>query len=127
MIDDHAGAVNYDLLTRTGYTLDDVGGRLSWSALSSFIRNLGTDSALARELGKATGWETTLQTNVILADLYDLLYAIHRDICALGGVKTREMKYPRPGVEDKTVRKFGKGALPVQDLHNWIKERQGHD
>ena len=126
MIDDHAGAINYDLLTRTGYTLDDVGGRLPWSALSSFIRNLDTDSALARDMGKATGWESTLKTNAILADIYDLLQVIHRDICALGGAKTKKYKpYPRPGA-DKDKKRIGKGALPYNQLREWIKERQGH-
>lgn len=126
MIDDHAGAVNYDLLTRTGYTLDDVGGRLSWSALSSFIRNLGTDSALARDMGKSTGWESTLKTNAILADIYDLLQVIHRDLCSLGGNKPKKIKpYPRPG-RDKDTKRIGKGAMPYYQLREWIKERQGH-
>ena len=119
-IDEHAEALNFDLLTKTSYTLDDVGGALSWSALNSFVRNLDSSSALARDLGVQTGWENTLTTNQILADIYDLLQVI----AIMVSRKKKQIKpYPRPGA--KETRKFGKGALPVNDLHQWIKERQG--
>lgn len=110
-------------MTRTSYQLDDVGGALSWSALNSFIHGLQTDSALARDLGKSTGWEDTLRTNMILADIYDLLQVINLNIAAIGGGKKRKIKpYPRPGkAEDK--KKLGKGAMPLQALREWIKER----
>lgn len=101
--------------------MDDVGGALSWSALNSFIRNLGRDSALSREINNTAGWETTSQTNAILADIYDILQVIALSI----NHKKKPIKpYPRPGAKD--IRKFGKGALPVKDLHQWIKERQGN-
>lgn len=122
----HRKAVEFDLLTRTNYQLDDVGGALSWSALDSFIRNLGTDSALARDLGKATGWENIIQTNIILADLYDLLQVINANIVALGGGKKQKIKpYPRPNRKNDT-RKIGKGPLPLDELQKWIKEKQEH-
>lgn len=98
-----------------------MGGALSWSALNSFVRNLDSGSALARDLGKSTGWENTLMTNQILADIYDLLQVI---AIMLSGKKKQIKPYPRPGAKD--IRKFGKGALPVNDLHQWIKERQGN-
>lgn len=124
-VEEHSKAIEYDLLTRTGYSLDDIGGALSWGALNSFIQGLGTDSALAKDLGKATGWEDTIKTNAILADIYDLLQVIHADIGALGGAKVKRIKpYPRPGAEDKYTRRIGKGALPYDELCKWIKERQ---
>ena len=126
-IEEHEKALNYDLMTRTGYQLDDLGGSLSWGALSSFISNLRSDSALARDLGKSTGWEDTLQTNIILADIYDMLQVINANIVALGRGKHRKIKpYPRPGQEEKTERKIGKGAMPLSKLREWIKERQNH-
>lgn len=106
--------------------MNDVGGTLSWSALDSFIRNLDTDSALARDLGKSTGWENTIQTNAILADLYDLMQVINANLVALGGKKAKTKPYPRPNKGDDTKKRIGKGALPLDELKQWIKERQTH-
>lgn len=119
---DHAEAIDYDLLTRTSYTINDIGGALSWESLRSFIKNLGTDSALARDLGKSTGWESTLKTNVILADIYDLLQVINNNLCHS---KKRIKPYPRPGKGEDNERKIGKGALPVAELREWIRRRTG--
>jgi hypothetical protein len=83
------------------------------------------DSALSRSLGRATGWEDTLKTNALLADIFDMLQAIHADICALGGRKVHIKPYPRPG-KDKDKKRIGKGALPYDQLREWIKERQGY-
>ena len=105
--------------------MDDLGGELSWFALSSFIQNLDTGSALARDLNKSTGWETTLKTNAILADIYDLLQIINSNLCGLGGKKQKKFKpYPRPNAKDTNTRKIGKGALPYNDLREWIKRKQ---
>lgn len=99
--------------------MDDVGGALSWSALNSFVRNLDSGSALARDLGKSTGWENTLTTNQILADIYDLLQVI----AIMISHKRKQLKpYPRPGREKD--RKIGKGALKVTDLEKWFKEKR---
>lgn len=120
--EEHDEALNYDLLTRTIYTLDDVGGSLSWGAFASFISNLDTSSALARDLGKATGWENILATNSILADIYDLLQVIHGDLYALGGHKPRQIKpYPRPGRDEDKKRKIGSGAMPLDQLRKWLR------
>lgn len=126
MIADHPEAITYDLLTRTNYTLDDLGGRLSWSALYSFIHNLGTDSALARELGRSTGWEDTLTTNRILADIYDLLQVIRAEIVTIKGAKPKKIKpYPRPGKGKDKKRRIGQGsAMPYDKLREWIRSKQ---
>lgn len=126
-VDDHAEALNYDLMTRTNYQVDDIGGALSWSSLYSFIKNVGSDSALAKDLGKSTGWGETLKTNAILADIYDLLQVIHADLIswASHGKKKAKIKpYPRPGQDEDKKRKFGKGAMPLDELRNWLKERR---
>lgn len=105
-----------------------MGGELSWFALSSFIENLGTDSALARDLKKSTEWEDTLRTNIILADIYDLLQAINLNLCAMGGSKQHKKvkPYPRPFGKDndKTTKKIGKDPLPFEQLKEWIKGKQ---
>ena len=109
----------------TGYTLNDVGGRLPWSALSSFIDNLQVNSALFREMtGMKAGWDSTLKTNIILADLVDVVNAIAH---GLSGKKHKVKPYPRPFEKgkDKEEKHIGKGALAtVDDLRNWIKEKR---
>ena len=94
--------------------MNDIGGALSWRSLSSFIKYLPTDSALAKDLGKQTGWETTLKTNALLADVYDLLSVI-----AAGKITKQIKPYPRPGKEDHTVRKIGSGPMTPDDLRKW--------
>ena len=114
------------MMTRTSYTLDDLGGSLKWGALKSFIKNVGPDSALARDLGKQTGWENTLKTNVILADIYDLLQVINSNICALAnkGKSRKQIKpYPRPGKGDDKKRKIGKGAVTLEAMRDFIRRR----
>jgi len=113
-------------MTRTNYTLDDVGGALSWGALYSFIKNLGSDSALARDLGKTSGWETNASTNAILADIYDLLQVININLVnfASGGKAKKKLKpYPRPGRDENNKRKLGKGAMPLEELREWMRRR----
>ena len=107
--------------------MDDVGGELSWFALSSFIENLDTNSALARDLKKSTGWEKTIQTNVILADIFDLLQSININLMRLGGDKHKKVKpYPRPFGKDNNTKKIGKDPLPYNELKDWIKRKQGN-
>ena len=128
-VEEHAGAIEYDLITRTRYKLEDIGGALPWGSLHSFIQYLGTDSALAQDLGKATGWETRVQTNAILADIYDVLSAINSNLIAFasgGKKKVKPKPYPRPGRDRENTRKFGKGALPIPELREWIEERRRH-
>lgn len=123
-IDEHGEALTYDLMTRTQYTIDDIGGALSWRSLYSFIKFLGTDSALARDLDKSTGWETTIKTNAILADIYDLLQVINANLVKVGGGKTKKINpYPRPGRDEDKKRKIGKDAVPVTDLREWIRRK----
>lgn len=120
-IQEHSEAINYDLLTKTGHELSDVGRGLSWSALDSFIRNSPPDGALMREIRPDLyQWTTPAKTNAILADIYDMLAAINSNLCAKGsGKKAKKPKpYPRPG-KNSSARKVGT-ALPVSELHKRI-------
>lgn len=119
--------MTYDLLTRTGYTIDDIGDRLTWSVLLSFINNLDNDSATGKALGKFTGWEKTDQTNTILADMFDLLQVINNHITQLGGSKKKKFTpYPRPGQENKNTETIGgkDSALPYTELQEWFEEKR---
>lgn len=109
-------------MTRTRYTLDDVGGALSWRSLLAFIKYLGSDSALARDLGKSTGWEETIKTNAILADCFDLLQTMRAEQVWWHNKKRLKTKpYPRPGADNDNKRKLGKGPVPVDELREMIR------
>ena len=119
--------MNFDLITKTHYQVEDVGGVLSWDALDSFIKNIGPGSALARDLGvDLEGWDTRKKTNEILADIYDVLQLINRNIVASNSKKRISEKitpYPRPGREKKE-RALGRAGLPKNELLAWIEEKR---
>ena len=72
--------------------------------------------------GMKAGWDSTLKTNIILADLVDVVNAIAH---GLSGKKQRINPYPRPFDKAKDKKHIGKGALPtVDDFRNWIKEKR---
>ena len=113
-------------MTKTGHDLSDVGRTLSWSALRSFIENIGADSAIARDTSPDIAvWSSRVKTNAILADIFDLLAAINANLIAMGSHKrpVRPKEYPRPGRPDNEKR-YGKGAMPVDELRKWIAEKQ---
>ena len=116
-MNEHHKALEADLL-KYGYELKDVGHSLSWGALHSFISNIEPDSALSRELAPDTyKWSTTVKTNAILADIYDLLALINANLVAIGSNKQAKTPkpYPRP-TDKKDGRHIGDGAVKVSDL-----------
>lgn len=64
-----------------------------------------------------------MKTNFILADIFDILAAINYNLQQLGGGKSKKPKpYPRPGKnKDNNTKKFGKGAIPVTSIRDWVK------
>lgn len=121
---DHREAIEYDLITSVGVELDDIGRTLSWGAFLSFIKNLDFSSALWRELHpEFNGWSSQLMTNILLADIIDVLSSINANLC--GGLShkkaTRPKPYPRPWKTKDDHKKIGKGALPKNELREWIK------
>jgi hypothetical protein len=108
--------------------LDDIGRSLPWRALGSFIENITPDSALAYELDpKMSAWATARQTNILLADIFDMLAIINANLMAFGGKKPKKpAKYPRPWREDqnKETRHFGKDPLPIAELDKWFERKR---
>ena len=128
LVTEHSGAIEYDLLTKTGHELQDVGRSLSWGALASFIANVDDNSALTRELNDEYQiWATTIKTNGILADIYDVLSQINANLVALGERKPSKAPkpYPRPGVEKKqdNVKHFG-SAVPRGEFRKWLEKKR---
>ena len=90
---------------RCGFEIRDVGQSLSWSALRSFIENIGAESCTARDIDpELHQWSTTMKTNKILADIYDMLAVINSNIVAIGSHKSP--KYGNKPVEPKKLRKM---------------------
>lgn len=115
VVEHHAQALEYELMTRTGRTLDEymrmgVPGRV---ALVSFVRYLPKDSALYREMHPRDAealWHTPFMTNAILADLFDVFVSAHTK-------KGRKAKpYPRPNAKTQGI---GKGAIPISEFMEW--------
>lgn len=127
-IEEHREAIEYDLMVRTGHDLNDLGRTLSWSALRSFLKKLDIHSALFLELNPDIAiWSDTAKTNAILADIYDVLASINANLIAIGSRKqARKPKtYPRPiKTEHDDEKRFGKGALPPEELHEWIERKR---
>lgn len=126
---EHEEAIEYDLLTKTGHELKDIGRTLSWNALASFVIHEDTSSALSRELNEEYSlWAMQLKTNGILADIWDMLAQINANLVALGehSKANQPRRYPRPGMEEEeeNVRHFGKGALPRGQFKAWLEKKR---
>ena len=84
---DHGGALDYDLMTRTAYTLEDVGGRLRMRSLSHFLQYLPPDSATMRELNpedaEKVAWSMGRVDSQILAAIVDEVRALRDDVANL--------------------------------------------
>ena len=113
----HGRAVEYDLMTRTGRTLSEYMemGAAGKVALVSFLRFLPPDSAYFREVhprDEMGAWSSTLKTNSILADIFDV-------IVRANSKKGRKPKpYPRPNARTQGI---GNGAIPVGEFDKWWK------
>ena len=125
---EHREAIEYDLLTKTGHEIDDIGRTISWDALDSFFKHIEPDSALIRELyPDEAEWAGVTKTNMILADLYDLVAQVNANIVALGsGKAAKKIKpYPRPWKKPFEEEKhFGKGGLPPNELREWFEAKR---
>ena len=121
---EHREAINVDLMKR-GYTLDDVGGVLSWDALGDFIAKTEPGSALSYELDpERAQWATIDGTNRILADIYDLLAAINHNLAVLATRKRQKKAepYPRPG-QKKDKKHVGNASIPIGEVKDVIMRK----
>ena len=79
------------------------------------------ESAVAREINDYSGWESTVKTNLILADIYDILQSI---LLSFGKGKNKFKPYPRPGKANDNERKIGSGPMTPEELREWyFKEK----
>lgn len=125
----HGGALEYDLLTKAGRTLDDLGGALSWRALRHFVQHLDHTSALWRERHKDKAeWFPWLDGTVLPALVADLIdctnlgrweYAV--SCTTKGHNKPRKPKpVPTPWRKvGKGERRIGKDPIPISQFEDW--------
>ena len=114
IIKEHDRALEYDLMTRTGRTLTEYMdmGAAGMVALLSFINYLPIDSALRKEMDpqdEVGEWSTTMKTNTILADLFDVFVSAN----------TRQGRKAKPYPRPKRKRRIGKGAIPISEFWDW--------
>lgn len=129
-MDEHGGALDYDLMTRTRFTLSDLGGSLDWVTLFHFVQNLDHTSALVRKLypdqREAFEWMAGERNAAIMADLIDAINNLRwESACARapkGTSKPRKLPlYPRPGAkdQDKGEKVIGSDPIPVSQFDEW--------
>lgn len=124
MVDGHRQALQYDLMTRTRYVLEDLGGALSAAALVAFVRYLPPDSALVMECEPDSAWSTgryVAQLLALLADEVAVSNYMYATAHAKGGHRAeRPRPIPRPGVsESDRERRVGRGAIPISEFDRW--------
>ena len=92
------------------------------------MRHLPIDSVTGQELHpEYARWATRTKTNVILADIFDVLAQINANLVAIGSHMPAKQPnpYPRPVQKDpENVRHFGRGALPPDELRAWFEEKR---
>lgn len=125
---DHGGALDYDLMTMTRYTLDDVGGRLRVRSLAHFVRHLPPTSALMREMpggldAEQAAWargDVTTQLLALIADevrgMEWLFQCAHSRARAR---RPRRLVTPWTPDEELGVRRIGREAVRVADFDDW--------
>lgn len=128
LIEDHAGALDYDLMTRTRFLLRDVPESMDWETLLHFVRHLDAGSALRGELKPdEAGWEGPLRTPMLLAGLLDAVNMLRWELVCMntrkGGPRPRRPRQvPRPGVRDPD-RKIGRQPIPRSGFRAWWDSR----
>ena len=115
----HGEAVEYDLMTRTRYTLDDLGGELSERALLSFTRRLPAESETVAALSPDGGWS---RTDMLLARICEGIERLTWVEMSKGTRKSRRPPMPkpieRPGVKRRDKR-IGSEPVPISDFDKW--------
>ena len=125
VIEEHGGAVEYDLMTRAGMTLDDIPARMPWRAFINFYTHLDAGSAYAAEVSpESAGWQGTARVPALLADIFDAINMLRYET-ALANTPKRKQKpkkpkpYPRPGVKADEGTRIGRGAIPASKFEEW--------
>lgn len=129
LLEEHGGAIRYDLLT-VGRTLDDLGTRrLTWTDLLAVVQHAPPGSALSRSLhGEFALWSPN---EYLLALVADLLQAANWQRGGGKGTKPKPLARPTDkAVKRLTVAELKKDrmqsgvigtAMPLDELKAWVR------
>ena len=127
LVTEHGGALDYDLMTMTIYTIDDVGGRLPVGSLAHFVRHLPPESATMRELypdeQEKILWSKGYATAQLVAALIDELRSfeyMYAKRNSRGGVR-KPVPFETPWTKPtKRVQHFGSDPIRIADFDEWF-------
>jgi len=108
-------------MTRTRFTLDDLGGGLSARALLAFLRHLPPESASCAEIdGADGGWS---RSDMLLARTCEAVEALLWVTACKGARRSSWPKRPeriaRPGVSPDEGRRIGRDPIPISEFDSW--------
>lgn len=126
---EHGPALDFDLMTLTRFTLEDVGGALSWRALLHFVDGLGPTSALMRsmspELGDMGPWLDGTVVAPLLADLIDCVNYLRWESASANVPKGKTRpRRPKPvkrpcGMGGEGEKRIGRDPIPIGEFDTW--------
>lgn len=130
---DHGGALDYDLMTLTQYTIDDVGERLRMRSLANFVRHLPVTSAtkiavsggLTREQAEWVRGDVTAQLLSVLIDELRGMEWMYQSTHSKARVR-RPRRFPTPWTSDAElgVRRYGRDPIPVSEFDAWFNRKE---
>lgn len=127
MLEHHRGAIDYDLMTMTSFTIDDVGGRLPLRSLAHFVRHLPPTSATMRALhpddAERVTWMEGKATAELLACLIDEVRGMQwmYESAHSRSRPRRPKPFPTPWrTDDADTRRIGSGAITIADFDAWF-------
>lgn len=122
----YSDALEYDLMTRTRFTLDDVGKALSWRALLAFIAHLDKSSALWRAANEEdvelAFWESKEIQPQLLAGIIDELRAVRYVLVAANSNHKPKPPKPieRPFVKAKNqAQQYGSEPVSITEFEDF--------
>lgn len=113
-----------------GYTLDDLGVRLSCRALINFIRHLPCTSATCKALNPSMiediNWSSDMYVAQLLAGISDHLASLNYSYARVHSKRGKSLHppkpIPRPGIKDKEKVSYGKDPIPISQFEEWWNE-----
>lgn len=115
-VDEHRGAVEYDLISLGLRWRDFPNPEFTWRDLLVIVQQAPPTSAVYRAVA-GEEWRWGLQEQ-LLAAAVDALNGANWQR-GQGKEQDRPKPIPRPGVEPD-AKQFGKGALPIDEMADWL-------